>query len=356
MSMRASTMTTAVDRTAEFQRLAPRLPAPPVTKRPGQQDEALSAFLRESSELRQSLLAMEQWMTDIKGKYTQHKQFVRLPGPRMSEKEKDDFDTVQANDIEVMELVKNCSNKVDFLNDCASEGATDAIVEYQKEVVAYLLERLKGITDVTKRMQKQRYLQPWVVSSRLLPEDDRMELEAVETQVKLADEKQRSGSLERSPMLSALAPKSDITSDSSSERKLTPRPAKIAKSTHKHTEVTFQSQNEELDISEEQERQFRAENVMLQRHFQENLEDAKKMETKMAEISTLMSQFADKIVEQQTDIEMIHHHAQETSSNVKQSNKILEQTQQIGSGYGFMIFCFYLGFSILLHFLHYFNG
>lgn len=38
----------------------------------------------------------------------------------------------------------------------------------------------------------------------------------------------------------------------------------------------------------------------------------------MAEISSLMGQFADKIMEQQTDIEMIHQHAQETKSNITQ--------------------------------------
>ena len=38
----------------------------------------------------------------------------------------------------------------------------------------------------------------------------------------------------------------------------------------------------------------------------------------MTEISNLMGQFADKIMEQQTEIEMIHQHAQETTTNIKQ--------------------------------------
>lgn len=42
------------------------------------------------------------------------------------------------------------------------------------------------------------------------------------------------------------------------------------------------------------------------------------MESKMTEISSLMGQFADKIMEQQTDIEMIHQHATETKANVTQ--------------------------------------
>lgn len=101
--------------------------------------------------------------------------------------------------------------------------------------------------------------------------------------------------------------------------------------------------SEEADTSftEDEDRLFKIENVTLHRHFQENLEDARylmstvcvlallhlgslfprfhrQMESKMAEISSLMGQFADKIMEQQTDIEMIHQHAQETKSNLTQ--------------------------------------
>jgi hypothetical protein len=39
----------------------------------------------------------------------------------------------------------------------------------------------------------------------------------------------------------------------------------------------------------------------------------------------------------------------------RQSNRILEQTEKIGRGYGFMIFCVYVSFSVLLHLLHYFH-
>lgn len=43
----------------------------------------------------------------------------------------------------------------------------------------------------------------------------------------------------------------------------------------------------------------------------------------MAEISNLMGQFADKIMEQQTDIELIHQHAQETKTNITQVGIVL---------------------------------
>lgn len=37
----------------------------------------------------------------------------------------------------------------------------------------------------------------------------------------------------------------------------------------------FASQSDEMEFTEEQDRRFRAENLLLHRHFQENLEDAK---------------------------------------------------------------------------------
>jgi hypothetical protein len=37
----------------------------------------------------------------------------------------------------------------------------------------------------------------------------------------------------------------------------------------------FASQSDEVEFTEEEDRRFRVENVMLHRHFQENLEDAK---------------------------------------------------------------------------------
>lgn len=42
------------------------------------------------------------------------------------------------------------------------------------------------------------------------------------------------------------------------------------------------------------------------------------MESKMAEISHLMGQFADKIADQHREIELIHEHAKETKDNVLQ--------------------------------------
>ncbi|KUF91155.1 hypothetical protein AM588_10002952 [Phytophthora nicotianae] len=295
-----------VDVTARFRELAPARPHSS-TRRP-------NAFFIEATDLLSSLQEMEKLLRRVKPKYLLPKCFVRTKGSQMSEEDKDELDA------DLVELIKSCSSRIDALkatmeaqNLVTSEG------EYQREVVTYLLERLKTVADNAKQMQKKRYQQPFLLSSRLLPEDDRQELDALEQKiVQMRKEEAKKKQTAQAPV--------------------------------------FASQNDDLEFTEEEDRRFRVENVMLHRHFQENLEDAKKMESKMAEISNLMGQFADKIMEQQTDIELIQQHAQETKSNITQSNRILEQTQKIGKGYGFMIFCFYVGFSVLLHMLHYFNS
>ncbi|KAG6622568.1 SNARE protein Syntaxin 18/UFE1 [Phytophthora cinnamomi] len=355
-----------VDVTSRFRELAPAMPHR-VTRRP-------SVFYIEAADLLSSLVELEKLLQRVKPKYLLPKCFVRTKGSRMSEADKDELDA------DLVELIKNCSNKIDDLKMAVEAQALMSNVgEYQKEVVAYLLERLKTIADGAKQMQKKRYQQPFLLSSRLLPEDDRQELDALEQKIvrmkeEEAKKKQRALSSPKSPESpvlsnSPMSPKLPSAGPSSPSAVSLPamqaKPEIHQRNTSKARKAgpgatqqapVFASQNDALEFTEEEDRRFRVENVMLHRHFQENLEDAKKMESKMAEISNLMGQFADKIMEQQNDIELIQQHAQETKSNVSQSNRILEQTQKIGKGYGFVIFCFYLGFSVILHMLHYFNS
>lgn len=338
-----------VDVTSRFRELAPARPCVS-SRRP-------NAFSIEAMDLLGSLLEIEKLLRRVKPKYLLPKCFVRTKGSRMSEEDKDELDA------DLVELIKNCSSRIDALKATVeAQRLVSHVEEYQREVVAYLLERLKSIADGAKQMQKKRYQQPFLLSSRLLPEDDRQELDALEqkivrTRTEQGKKTQISPRIVAVPTLSppVSPPSSPLSQVKPEIRQRATSKVRKPTSTARQAPV-FASQSDDLAFTEEEDRRFRVENVMLHRHFQENLEDAKKMESKMAEISNLMGQFADKIMEQQTDIELIQHHAQETKSNVTQSNRILEQTQQIGKGYGFLIFCFYLSFSALLHMLHYFNS
>uniref|UniRef100_A0AAV1VAE8 t-SNARE coiled-coil homology domain-containing protein n=1 Tax=Peronospora matthiolae TaxID=2874970 RepID=A0AAV1VAE8_9STRA len=356
-----------VDVTPSFRELAPI--------RAGIVPNEQSVFVREASELLSSVLELEKLLSQVRPKYLLPKRFVRTKGSRMSEEDKDELDA------DLVELIKNCSSRIDVLKSAADvQPAVASVKEFRKEVVAYLLERLKCTADSAKQMQKKRYQQPFLLSSRLLPEDDRQGLDALEkTIVRLrhvgVTKKQIATMLDKntdapaipssqtsgSPALSTCASSALSVNAPLVEQTRANKPHRDILNTRNRTASVqqpplFASQSDELELTEEEGRRFAVENVILHRHFQENLEDAKKMESKMAEISSLMGQFADKIMEQQSDIEQIQHHAYETKSNVSQSNRILEQTQGIGNGYGFLIFCFYAGFSVILHMLHYFNS
>ncbi|GLE00013.1 hypothetical protein PINS_up008740 [Pythium insidiosum] len=342
----------AMDRTRDFERLVTALDGASASTRVAPCHGVQSAFLVDAVELMQSLASLETLLEKTARAYVQPQLFLRLKTrERMTEQQKDEFDA------DVMELVRSCSARIDSLQDQSSRTPhiTASQLEHEKEVVTYLLERLKALASASKRLQKRRHEIPFVRSHRLLPESERIALADKE------DEILQAFAQKSKPKTAAKKPKDDTPQPSRAAE----APTAIAPSSTPFRGITrhdlptdapfFASQEETLEFTETQERHFRMENLSLQRHFQENLEDAKQMEAKMAEISSLMGQFADKIMEQQSEIELIHQHAQETKTNVKQSNKILEQTQQIGRGYGFMIFCIYLAFSLLLHALHYFN-
>ncbi|CEG37237.1 SNARE protein Syntaxin 18/UFE1 [Plasmopara halstedii] len=353
-----------VDVTASFRKLAPARPQPPRNS---------DAFTVEAMDLLSSLLELENLLRRVRPQYLLPTLFIRIKESRMSEKDKDELDA------DWVELIKSCSCRIDELQEVVkSQPVASSVGAYRSEVVAYLFERLKSIADCAKQMQKRRFQQPFLLSSRLLSEDDRQKLDALEKEISESNPervefiqdaatlpqtaKSPTHSKPKSPtklkatesITPHAAPQAEPMKQDISHRSI----SKIQRPTPNLSQqsLVFTSQNDKLEFSEEEERRFRVENVMLHRHFQENLEDAKKMESKMAEISNLMGQFASKILEQQTDIELIHHHAHETKSNLTQSNRILEQTQNIGRSYGFIIFCFYAGFSTILHLLHYFNN
>ncbi|CAI5705163.1 unnamed protein product [Peronospora farinosa] len=354
-----------VDVTSRFRELAP-IRSHAVSKQP-------SVFVIEAMNLLSNLVEIEQLVHRVKPQYLLPKRFVRIKGSCMSEKDKDELDA------DLVELIKNCSSRIDTLKSAKEvQAAVSNVEEYQKEVVAYLFERLKCIADSAKQMQKKRYQQPFLLLPRLLPECERQDLDKLEQKIVQMSKTEATKKQAAATFLNkAEAPKlplpasielSTASPRASSAPPMAASPVKQKLTSQHSTFETrkavsktrqgpiFASKSEDLKLTEEEDRRFRAENLMLHRHFQEHFEDAKKMESKMAEISSLMGQFADKIMEQQTDIELIQYHAEETKSNVTQSNRILEQTQKVGTGYGFMIFCFYMGFSIILHMLHYFNS
>ncbi|KAJ8552325.1 hypothetical protein ON010_g10221 [Phytophthora cinnamomi] len=169
--------------------------------------------------------------------------------------------------------------------------------EYQKEVVAYLLEvrggvgRLKTIADGAKQMQKKRYQQPFLLSSR--QELDALEQKIVRMKEEEAKKKQRALSSPKSPESpvlsnSPMSPKLPSAGPSSPSAVSLPamqaKPEIHQRNTSKARKAgpgatqqapVFASQNDALEFTEEEDRRFRVENVMLHRHFQENLEDAK---------------------------------------------------------------------------------
>ncbi|RLN85289.1 hypothetical protein BBJ28_00002748 [Nothophytophthora sp. Chile5] len=185
---------------------------------------------------RANLAEMEGLVREMRPKYLRPKTFIRTKGVQLSEQDKDEFDA-----------------------------------------------RLKGIADGAKRMQKKRYQQPFLLSSRLLPEDERIDLDALEQKVARAKEEEKKKKLavsvvKKPQALASPTQQLKYVSQNSGEH-----PGlysfDLTKASCCFVSVEqmpmFASQSEELEFTEEEDRRFRVENVMLHRHFQENLEDAK---------------------------------------------------------------------------------
>nr|CCA17598.1 conserved hypothetical protein [Albugo laibachii Nc14] len=226
----------------------------------------------------------------------------------MTEEERD------AMDEEIMEMVRLCVESIDKLKDCIASASSKSAEEHQHQIVTYLLQRLQSITNVTKMMQKSRSVHSILTSGRLLPHADQIRVASMDIKI----EKHAS-------------PRLSISKIASPNRSVAPK----SQPAHMSSDLQLQQENESLH-----------------QHFEESLEDARKMETKMTEISHLMSQFSSKIMDQQADITLIHQHAQSTQLNLQQSTKILHRAYELGNGYGFAVFCVYAGASVLLWTLH----
>jgi len=101
---------------------------------------------------------------------------------------------------------------------------------------------------------------------------------------------------------------------------------------------------------------FRHENLLLRRTLQNDVEEARRIEAKMVEISQLMATFSEKVVEQSAQIEQIFDNAEKADDLIKQSNdELLQASERQKSGSKVIIFFILLAAAMLM-FLDWFDG
>uniref|UniRef100_A0A7S3Y6Y2 t-SNARE coiled-coil homology domain-containing protein n=1 Tax=Heterosigma akashiwo TaxID=2829 RepID=A0A7S3Y6Y2_HETAK len=108
------------------------------------------------------------------------------------------------------------------------------------------------------------------------------------------------------------------------------------------------------DVYQELQQVLQEENHNLLADLQNELDSVKQIESKMAEISTLMSLFSTKVMEQQTEIEQLGTLAQKASTNIEQGNKYIDKASEIQGGFRKIYVTFIMTLSFILLFLHWY--
>ncbi|RLN65280.1 hypothetical protein BBJ28_00003448 [Nothophytophthora sp. Chile5] len=189
-----------------------------------------------------NLAEMEGLVREMRPKYLRPKTFIRTKGAKLSEQDKDEFDAVSKRSGSRSKHAKRSDGNRRMLRvdlDVLEQKVARAKEEKKKLAVSLLLLQCQWLMH---RHQSQRC-----------------------GSVVQRNRGSRSQQLKYVPQNSGGHPdlyRFDLTKDSCCFVSVQEVPM-------------FASQSEELEFTEEEDRRFRVENVMLHRHFQENLEDAK---------------------------------------------------------------------------------
>lgn len=112
---------------------------------------------------------------------------------------------------------------------------------------------------------------------------------------------------------------------------------------------------EDEPLSPEEIQLLERENTQLYEHFMQNQDSVQQIENKVVKIAELQEVFADKVLQQKDDIDLVHHHAVTTTENVKDANEELRKAIQNQASIRVYILFFLLVMSFSLLFLDWYN-
>ncbi|TRY78278.1 hypothetical protein TCAL_08767 [Tigriopus californicus] len=117
----------------------------------------------------------------------------------------------------------------------------------------------------------------------------------------------------------------------------------------------YEETGEDEPLSPEDIQLLERENTKLYERFMENQDNVQQIENKVVRIAELQEVFADKVLQQKDDIELVHHHAVTTTENVKDANEELRKAIQNQASIRVYILFFLLVMSFSLLFLDWYN-
>lgn len=213
-------------------------------------------------------------------------------------------------------FVRACEGQIADLDSSIPTKAS-SLVLHRKAVVAYLCEKLQGLEGIVE--QQATLKKRFVRSSQ-----SRLYTRPVATRSGVGSSGGSSGG---APSLSEL-----------------PAP-------------TFNLPTSEFmrGASGAQLQELEAENAALLTTLHAEMEEAELIEREMVEVSRLMSTFSEKLVDQQSEIEMLVEEVVYSRDQVAKGNEQLVQATQRTFSFRIFVLCFLIGASFVLLFLDWYN-
>ncbi|XP_034022943.1 syntaxin-18 isoform X2 [Thalassophryne amazonica] len=241
---------------------------------------------------------------------------------RMTDSERDQID----QDAQI--FMRTCSEAIKQLRNEEKQVSSVQIKEHRRAVLDLIETYLKGVCKLyseqrairVKRMVDKKRL------SRFSPEHQgRVEKN---TQVEPTDEKS--------------------TKDDSSEKSVS--------EVMDNTVSLWEEGRVEDELSPEEIQMFEQENQRLVSEMNSLVDEVRQIEGKVVEISRLQEIFAEKVLQQETEIDNIHQLVVGTTENVKEGNEDIREAIKNNAGFRVWILFFLVMCSFSLLFLDWYDG
>lgn len=243
-------------------------------------------------------------------------------------------------DFAATEFVRKCTAMIMQLkNEAAAKGLSKQAVEHRQGVLDLIQAYLKVVCKIFSDQRAVRIKRS--EDLRRIMQFEPGKSPGLKVQTSLSAGTSKEETLPESLSEVSDRPKKDLEK--------TERPSKVAK-------MASDMDDEESGLSPEEIAQFEQENVQLYRDMNNIVEDVRRIEGSVVEITRLQEIFTEKVMEQEKDIDRIYDAVVGTTENVKEGNEQIREAMKNNAGFRVWILFFLVVMSLSLLFLDWYNA
>ncbi|XP_029007632.1 syntaxin-18 [Betta splendens] len=285
-----------------------------------------NGFTPKAKEVITNITKLKDFLLQHRKDYVSAGSLISSDLTRMTDSERDQID----QDAQI--FMRTCSEAIRQLRNEAEKQVTSAQIREHRGAVLDLIEMyLKGVCKLyseqrairVKRMVDKKRL------SRLAPEHHKRVEKPVE--VETTEEK------------------TETVKEESSEKSV----SEVLDNTVEHL---WQEGRVEDELSPEEIQMFEQENQRLVSEMNSLVDEVRQIEGKVVEISRLQEIFAEKVLQQETEIDSIHQLVVGATENVKEGNEDIREAIKNNAGFRVWILFFLVMCSFSLLFLDWYDS